>query len=125
MDIIQFETGEKLPVAFPFQAIVELMGDDGILGYLEKYTSLGHQLEIMRIGLKYGAIQEGKVLDKKDAEILDLAQKNLKQLRSVFAIYDGELAIYLKVYFSSDDEEKPAKKMTKEEKAEAEKKVKP
>jgi len=127
MDNIQFSTGEKLPVFFPFQAMVELMGDDGILSYLNKYTSMKHQIDILRVGLKYGAIENGKSFEMTDKEVGELAQKNLRQLKEVFGMYDSELAIYLKVYFSTEeeDDDKPKKKLTKEEKEKNEKAVKP
>lgn len=125
MDIIKFKSGE-FPVDFPFDAMVELMGDDGIWSYLQKYDSLKHQIEILKVGLKWASIKSGKPFMMTDAEVKELARQNPRQLLKVFKLYDtGELRTYVTIYFSKDDaEDGEEKKMTPQEKKENEEAVK-
>lgn len=119
MDIIKFKTGEELPVSFPFDAMVELMADDPILTYLEKYSSIKHQIEVLGVGLKWASTQAGQQWRKTPKEIKELAKSNPRQLKEVFRIYDAEVAKFLRVYFSEEmeDIELSEKEIAEQEKA--------
>lgn len=126
MDIITFKSGETYPISFPFDAMVDLMADDGILDYLNKYNSIKHQIQVLGVGLKYGHLRDGKPFTVTDKQVKDWARENPRQLKEAFKAYDAEVAIFLKVYFSTDNEEaeEPKEELTKEEKAENKKRVK-
>lgn len=126
MDIIEFKTGEKLPVAFPFEAIVELMGDYRITQYLSIYQSMKHQIQVLGAGLKYARLQQGEQFNMTAKEVFDLASNNMRQVREVHQIYDKELATYLNVYFRDEDSEEEEKEDLSEEDMEEQKEaVKP
>lgn len=108
MDIIKFtfkDEGE-IPIAFPFQSMVDLMGDDGLAQYLDKFNSLKHQIEVLGAGIKYGAIQNGTPVIKTDKELFAMAEKDPQALKKVFQLYDKELTVFLRLYFSEEGEEK-------------------
>jgi len=125
MDIINFKSGGQYPISYPFEAIVDLMGDDGILDYLSKYNSIRHQIKVLHIGLKYGSIQSGKIFTMPEKEAKVLAQNNPRQLKEAFKMYDAELAIFLKIYFSeTEGSEEDKTELTPEEIKENEERVK-
>jgi hypothetical protein len=124
MDIIKFKSGEEYPISFPFEAMVDLMGDDGILDYLNKYNSLKHQIQVLGAGLKYGHLRDGKQFSATDKQLREWAKENPRQLKEVFQAYDQEVAVFLKVYFSQDPDE-VQEELTEEEIKENKKRVKP
>ena len=62
-------SGVEYPVSFPFEAICELMGSLGFRAYASIYQSPTHQLEILKVGLKWGSLSEGKPWKKPDAQV--------------------------------------------------------
>jgi hypothetical protein len=120
MDIIKkFDFGgQELGVSFCFEALVEIAGDLPLSEYLEKYTSIKNQIEILRIGLKYAGNE------KTHMEVRELAKANPRTLFHVFKAYEAEAGVFYTGYFDLNGEEKP-KELSPEEKKKNEEAGKP
>lgn len=124
LDIRYFDVaGEERPVAFPFQAFVELMGNLGYQPYLSIYQSPRHQLKILEVGLKYGHRHEGKLFKLQTKQIEGAAGENMKMLADVFKFYDTQLAEFLTLYQVNEEELPKNGQEISEEEVEAQKKL--
>lgn len=109
--------GEELPVAFPFDAFYDLMGDKSYLAYLNGYQAPKHQLQILEVGLKYGHQLSGKVYRMNPTLIRKMVNKDMRFLAQVFRFYDGELQVFFDYYRQSEDQdEEGASKADEQEK---------
>lgn len=112
MDIVKVKFGkQELSVSYPFEALEDIQGDRPLAPYLESYTSLKNQLEVLRVGLKYA----GK--DLTYVEVRELAQKDPRGLFHAFKAYEKQADIFYTGYFDLDGKEAKGngrQKMTEE-----------
>lgn len=120
MEIKHFDFGgESLPVAFPFEAMMELMGPNGFAEYSRSYQSPTHQVKVLGVGLKYGHMNEGIPFKLKDKQILALAKAHMPSMVAVWKMWDRKLTEFIGLFAaeepsdpSTEDEGKPLPSVT-------------
>jgi hypothetical protein len=102
---MQVNIGDKVyNIAFPFDAVVELMGDVNFTDYFTSYNSLSHQLKVFEVGIRYGQLQAGVIEKQTPSFYKHLAQGNLGAVRKVWAAYDAELIKFLEIYLGNSED---------------------